>query len=131
MVVLLALAVVVIDIGHGYVRHLTLTSATERVALAGATGIDDSAEVKSAAPGTRLQLAQVAATTAARIQATKEAVAWSGLGIARMKVAVDSVEVKVCAPVRFPLAWRQLGASPRTICARAAAATVIPWSQYP
>ncbi|MBU6214175.1 MAG: hypothetical protein KGP01_07015, partial [Actinomycetales bacterium] len=92
---LLAFTAVVVDLGHLAHRHLAVTAAVERVALAGAMAVDSSAEATSAQPGTRLRLARRAAVAAARAAAATEAAQWPGLRIAALDVRADSVQARL------------------------------------
>ena len=128
---LLAFTAIVVDLGHLAHRHLAVTAAVERVALAGAMAVDSSVEATSAKPGTRLRLARRAAAVAARAAAAAEAAQWPGLRIAALDVRADFVQARLCAPVVLPLAWHSVGRRGSPVCATAAAATAVSWAQYP
>lgn len=127
----MALLAIVVDVGHAYTRQVAVTAASERIALAGAAAVDSSVEATSANPGTRLQLARVAALAEIRKATALEAADWKGVRVSEVRVMLTSVQLKTCAPVRLPLSWRGVGAGSRRVCARAAAATAISWTQYP
>ena len=128
---LMGLLAVAVDVGHANARHVAVTAASERIALAAASAVDSRFEATSASPGTRLQLARTAALAEIRKATAIEVSDWTGLRVSEVRVALTSVQLKTCAPVRLPLSWRSVGAGSRRVCARAAAATAISWTQYP
>lgn len=131
LTVMLGLLAFVIDLGHAYTRHIAIVAASERIVLAGASAIDSQVEATSSNPGTRLRLAPKAAIAAVREATSLEVSEWRGLQVSDIQVSLTTVQVRACGPIRFPLAWRGLTKGAHKVCARAAAATAISWTQYP
>ena len=131
LVVLLGLIAVVVDLGYGYLKHVAVTSAAERIALAGASAIDALGTPTSASPGTRLQLSRRAAVAAIQTATSQESQQWAGLKVVTAKVTTQTVDLRLCGPIQFPFSWQSVAAGRGRACAQAAAATVISRSQYP